>query len=291
MLPVLHKAALAACDPDGQGFIQDPQSCRFDPASALCAAGETDGCLPAEAVEAARRIYAGAGRARGGSVFPGGMLPGSEPEWDRLFVPPPGGQALWLSPKAEALVRFVFLPEDPGPTLSMLDIDPADLDRRMAIVEPLYDGRDPDLSAFRAHGGKLIMFHGWDDAEVPARMSLDYYKRAAQQAGGVEAARSFMRLFLVPGMAHCRRGPGADAIDYLGALEAWVERGEAPDSMMAYHPVQPQNYSGLPPIRFPMAPETFAWSRPVFAWPRIATYAGTGDRMKPESWVEGSASD
>ena len=101
--------------------------------------------------------------------------------------------------------------------------------------------------------------------------------------GGPAATADFFRLYLVPGVAHCRRGPGADAFDELSYLEDWVERGIAPDVLTAYHLKKEQNYLGLPRPVFPMDPALTDWSRPVFPYPFYAKYKGSGDPSLPGS--------
>ena len=89
---------------------------------------------------------------------------------------------------------------------------------------------------------------------------------------------------MLPGVAHCRRGPGPDAIDYLTYLEQWVEDGKAPDEMISAHLVEEQPYDGLPPVRFPLAPESVAYTRPIFPYPDLPAYSGNGDVNDAQNW-------
>ena len=146
--------------------------------------------------------------------------------------------------------------------------------QRMATMEALYNAQNPDLTKFKARGGKLIMWHGWDDIEIPATVSVEYYKKVEALMGGAANTASFFRLYMVPGVAHCRRGPGADAFDELSYLEAWVEHGVAPDVLTAYHLKKEQSYLGLPRPVFPMDPALYDWSRPVFPYPVLREVQG-----------------
>jgi hypothetical protein len=183
------------------------------------------------------------------------------------------------------VIRNVFLSEDPGPQLSLLTVDLDRLARQTELVEPLYDAQNPDLTNFRDAGGKLMVYHGWNDAEIPPEVSVDYFNKVAAIMGGQQKTQTFFRLFMIPGMAHCRRGPGADAIDYLSAMVAWVEHGHAPDSLLSYHMEKPQAYNGLPVLRFPLPASSYSWSRPVYAYPNYAVWSGNGDWKTASSWT------
>src|SRR5205823_2625045 len=88
---------------------------------------------------------------------------------------------------------------------------------------------------FKAAGGKLMSYQGWADQSVLPLNVIDYYETVERTMGGREQTQSFFRLFMIPGMNHCQGGEGADAIDYLGAMQAWIEQGKAPDMLMSYH--------------------------------------------------------
>ena len=129
-----------------------------------------------------------------------------------------------------------------------------------------------------------MLYHGWDDTEVTPGNTVDYYETATRTMGGPQATRDFFRLFMVPGMGHCRRGNGADTIDYLDALERWVEKGEAPQALVAHRLVKEQSYLGLPRPRFPLKPSEYRWRRPVYAYPEVAVFNGKGDPGDPANW-------
>ena len=270
-LPVLGAAVMAACDGlDGleDGLIDDPRNCDFDPGALLCDGEDAGDCLTAGQVAAARAIYAGPVRpSNGESLFPGYAL-GSEhfeaPDglggWARYWsgIAEPGGST------AQFMKYSVF--EDPDYDLNRFDFD-ADWDR--ANNRPLGNDEtlasalnaiDPDLSAFKAHGGKLISYHGWADALITGHYAVQYYEDVLAAMGGLEETTDFYRLFMAPGVAHCRGGPGPDRFDAVAAIERWVEQGEAPDRIVASKVVDGE-------VRR---------SRPLCVYPHVARYNGSG---------------
>jgi len=289
----VHEAVIAACDrQDGvaDGVIPDPRACNFRPETLACRDGQAgdDRCLNPTELGALRKLYDGARNASGRLSWAGGggLQPGSEYTWSPVFVNEAGKHGLIISSPSlvQQLVQFKSFYIDPGTSMTMMDFD---WDRdvpRLALTESFYNAQNPDLRRFKARGGKLLAYHGWDDTEVTPGYSVDYYETATRTMGGPEATREFYRLFMVPGMAHCRRGHGADAIDYLDALERWVEQGEAPDRLVAHKLVKEQSYLGLPRPRYPLKPEEYTWRRPVFAYPDVAVYTGKGDSADPANW-------
>jgi feruloyl esterase len=288
---LVHRAVMAACDHlDGakDGVLMDPESCPWRAETLACRAGPAADCLTSAELAAVARIRDGAKDSRGRALFPGGMPLGSEHQWVPAFVGRDGQPGFVLQPGGMIpdFLRYLAF-HDPAP-----DYDPMafDWDRdspRLALMETLYNAQNPDLSAFAARGGKLIAYHGWDDLEVPARLSVAYWQALEPAMGGRDATRRFARLFLMPGVAHCRRGPGADAVDWLSALEAWVERGEAPDRLIAHHLVTEQSYLGLPPLRYPLPREAWDWARPLSPWPDVPRFVG-GDWRDPAAWRTGA---
>jgi feruloyl esterase len=125
---------------------------------------------------------------------------------------------------------------------------------------------DPDISAFVGNGGKLLMYHGWSDGLISPRNSIDYYESVVATIG-TEQAKDSVRLLMLPGVDHCQGGNGAFLIDYIGALENWVERGQAPDRLLAGRP-----------------PGEGSFTRPACAWPTGLRYGGQGDEADAASW-------
>lgn len=122
----------------------------------------------------------------------------------------------------------------------------------------IMDATDPDLSAFKARGGKIILYHGWADVGVNPIMTVRYYEKIRDTMGGDVA--SFLRLFMVPGMFHCRGGLNVDRFDAAGAVIAWVERREVPEQMVG------SRMEGGEVVR----------TRPLCPYPRVARYKGAG---------------
>ena len=129
---------------------------------------------------------------------------------------------------------------------------------RLGELRKLLDASNPDLSAFRSRGGKLLMYFGWADMALPPLMGIDYYEKAVARNGA--DTPDFFRLFMVPGMFHCRGGVGVDRFDAMTALIDWVERGEPPAMLMAARVLQGR----------------LARTRPLCPYPQIARYLGSG---------------
>jgi feruloyl esterase len=237
-LPVLHRAALAACDAaDGlkDGIISDPRACHFDPATAQCAAGvaDTHDCLTAAEVAVARKLYEGPTDEAGHHFTIGGPQPGSELSWAGVFVPESANQPVMSQMVAAGSSQYLIFPE-----VSRAD---GDIDQfaftqahfsRLSALHPLYDATDPDLDAFAKHGGRLLLWHGWSDPHISPLNSIAFY-HALGERFGAKARDSFARLFLFPGMYHCGGGDGFSQFDVLTPLMAWVESGSSPEKIIA----------------------------------------------------------
>ena len=285
-LEAVERAVLAACDAkDGvvDGVVADPPKCAFDPRSLLCTAGDGPGCLTAPQAEALARVYAGP-RTRDGRRVGRGFPPGGETG--------PGGWGLWIN--GEAPGRSVQAMVAAGFGANMVfgrpDWDPLtfDVDRDLPIAREkaaaALDATDPDLEPFRSRGGKLILFHGWNDAAIPAGLTIDYVD-AVRARLGAGPTDSFLRLYLVPGQQHCGGGPGASDCgglnaasgdarhDLSTALEKWVEEGVAPGTMIAVRPADGTTPAGKTPM-----------TRPLCPYPTAAVYRGAGSPDDPSSY-------
>jgi feruloyl esterase len=251
--PVIQKAVLAACDAnDGvkDGVLENPMRCKFDPQVIQCKGSDGPDCLTAAQVESARKIYSSAVNPRTGAKISPAFEPGSEKGW--TFAASPKPPQLTLT----ALQNAVF--KDPA-----WDYRTFNFDSDIALLEKesaARDARDPNLQPFFRHGGKLIMYHGWSDNLIPPQNSVNYYKSVADTLGGVNKIDGSYRLFMVPGMAHCRGGDGTDRFDPISALDQWVETGKAPDSIPA------ARYAGDKADR----------TRPLCPYPQVAVYKGSG---------------
>jgi len=277
-LKAIEAAALAACDAaDGvkDSVIENPPHCRFDPAVLLCQGPETDACLTQPQVNALEKLYSGGKDSHGRQIFPG-YSPGGEAE--------PGGWAAWItggSPDHSLMFAFgtqffknmVF--DDPNWDYHKFDTDHDTAAADSKMSGPL-NANDPDLSRFRARGGKLILYHGWSDAAIAAQNTVDYYHSVTAKMGAANAA-TFVRLFMVPGMQHCFGGLGPNSFgqftvgagdadhDLDTALERWVEKGIAPEKVIAT-----KRKSDMDPK------SAVVRTRPLCAWPMIARYKGDG---------------
>jgi feruloyl esterase len=251
-LPALATAAVAACDRnDGveDGVIGDPRACHFDPGTLACTGTETDACLTPPQIEAARKVYAGATAKDGRQLYPG-WAPGSERGWGTYITNP-------KEPVRIGLLRdWVFADPSWQPRSFDWDKDVATVNAKY----PFLNAMSTDYAAFKQRGGKLIMNTGLADPVVPPLDTIEYYDSVAKANGGIAATQSFFRFFPVPGMSHCRGGAGTDTFDALGALEAWVEHGTAPDAIPASR----------------MRNGEVDRTRPLCAYPAVARYKGTG---------------
>lgn len=300
-LPMLRKAVLAQCDAkDGlaDGILQDPRQCGFDPAALQCKGKDLKSCLSGAEVEVARRIYAGPATPDGKPINYGwaGMAPGSEYEWYPSFI----GEQGKPHPRAMGAEYDYGNGVYPLTAATLGNAYRFDDDATAARGSAIYPGStlnwlryagSPDLRRFRDAGGKIITWHGWDDAETAPGASADFHELVSRTMGGDTELQKFSRLFMLPGTAHCRRGPGGDTVDWITAIENWVERGQAPDWVIAHHLVKEQNYLGLPRPRHPLPAGSFDRTRPVFPYPAISRYKGEGDPNAAANWRSGSMTE
>jgi hypothetical protein len=230
-LGLLQKSALAECG--GEAFIRDPLACRFDPAKLLCRPGQADGCLSLAQVNSARTIYDGHRDPRSGKIVFPGFTPGAEAMqggWAAWTTGPSqekNSQAASYQFSSNAFKYFAF--GDPSFDFLTLDLG-AQYARAQAKMAPLIDSADPNLAAFRARGGKLIQYHGWNDPAIPARSSIRYYEDVRKTMGDT---RGFYRMYLVPGMLHCGGGAGPSSVDWVALLDKWVTEKAAPGPVTA----------------------------------------------------------
>jgi feruloyl esterase len=280
-IPAISAAVLKACDAqDGvtDGLISDPQACRFDPATMQCQDADSNSCLTAPQVAALKKLYAGPKNSKGEKIFPGRVVGGEEG---------PGGWPLWLTgaaPSTSLMYQFTtnffenMVYDDPKWDFKTFNFDngvkSAD-DKQAANL----NATDANLKAFQKRGGKLIIYHGWSDAAISAFNTIDYYNSVNAAIGARDAAQ-FVRVFMAPGMQHCAGGPGPNAFGQLGfstaqpdpqhniydALSQWVEKGTAPERIVATKYVNDQNPS-----------QGVKMTRPLCPYPQAARYKGTGD--------------
>jgi feruloyl esterase len=261
-LPAITAAVMAQCDSaDGvkDGVLEDPRTCKFDPAVLACQGEDSPSCLTKPQIDGLRKVYDGAKNPRTGEqVFPGTMR-GGEAGWSLWIagtgVPPQNFQHGIM---VATFKNLVF--DDPHWDWKTFDFDKdvALGDKKLgAIINQI----NPDLSGFKRHGGKLLQYHGWNDPAISPLNSIDYFESVQKKMG---SAADFYRLFMVPGMEHCVGGPGSSQFDHMAAIVDWVEKGKAPDSIIASRPGR---------------------TRPLCPYPQIAKYKGTGSTDDAQNFV------
>ncbi len=241
---LIHRAVVAACDMnDGirDGLIGDPRRCRWEPEALACKPGANlRDCLSAEQIAVVHKMYGWRG-----------AMKGSELNWIGNFI------------------RSAPLPGESWQPLFDLGVGRGDPDTIESMINP----NNPDLRPFRGNGGRLIMAQGWSDYSVMPLPTVDYYETMTKTMDGPVATRAFARLFAIPGMDHCAGGEGASAIDYMGAITAWVEHGTAPDALHGVHvvPGAPLDYFGVGLPHLDAKYVAFARDHP--AWPAVGVYS------------------
>ena len=283
-LPAIQAAAVAACDAtDGlvDGLIEQPDKCSFAPEVLQCTTADSDDCLTEAQIASLGRLYGGPKNPRtGAAIFPGWTM-GSERGWAR-WVDADGVTNLGHS----YFSNLVF--EDPDWDYRTFDFE-EDLTYAESRVGSLADATDTDLSAAKRQGVKIIQYHGWNDQTLQPAYSPGYYDLVTAEMGGLAETQDFYRLFMVPGMAHCYRGPGANSFGGVGqqippqrdalhdvqlALEKWVETGVAPDRLVATKYADDDADT-----------TTVEFTRTLCPYPSVARYSQSGDPGEAENFV------
>lgn len=276
-LQTLHRGVLAQCDGnDGvkDGIIGNPLGCQPDVRKLECRGGERKECLERSKLDVVERLYSGPRTSKGEVIVPGGYLPGSELMWN-LF---------WPASALEQFFQYGIPGYSAGPQWKLADLD-FDNDPKRFGLAAHYENSNPDLRRFRQAGGKLIVFHGTNDTVDPPAPMIDYYETVERTMGGRAATQEFFRLFMLPGVNHCAGGDGADVADFLGHLEAWVERGQAPDMIVTARLTERDKTFRSPYGGMPSDPSKVEFTRPVFPYPSWARYQGTGDSKQAKNFV------
>jgi feruloyl esterase len=273
---IIGNAVNAACDDlDGikDGILSDPRRCHFDPATLLCKgsneAKDAPDCLTAAQVDTVRKIYQGARTPDGEQIFPG-IMPGGEAgqtgwaSWITGAAPGRGQHSTLGNP----FFRYVVF-EDPDWDFRSFHFDKvpgfdSDVEFTDDKLASIFNNMNPDIKAFQISGGKLIQYHGWSDPDISPLNSVNYFQSVNEKMGDT---KSFYRLFMVPGMNHCSGGPGPNTFDPISALEQWVERGKAPERIVAT--------GGAVKDR----------TRPLCPFPQEARWKGTGTTDKEENFI------
>jgi len=271
-VPLISDAVMKQCGRT-DGLIPDPAACDFKPASLACKPGQNADCLTEAEVKVLDKWYAGPKNAKGEQLFPGGLPMGSEFYWPLWLtgIEPTGGKLIYGF--AQDFLRYMAFQDDPGERYRVTDFDFDKDPPRLAFMAGIYNAMNPDLSRFKARGGKLLMYHGLADPLVTPQNTLDYYAAVEKAAAG--DVTEYFRLFMIPGMDHCglpaQPGPGITeaGFDPLTALEKWVEDGVPPDSLIATK----TDRDGK-----------ILWTQPVCPHPRKARYKEAGDRKDAASY-------
>ena len=284
-LAAIQKAALAACDEvDGvkDGIINDPAKCRFDPNVLLCQGEDTKDCLTPPQVAALKALYGGAKDGQGRVFFPGFSM-GDETGWREWVI----GE----DPEASLGARFVrnnfryIVTGDPRWNTLSADVN-ATLRQSKEKTAADLDSTNPDLGRFAARGGKLILYHGWDDAAISPANTVAYFNEV-QKSMGREKVDSFVRLYMAPGVEHCSGGPGPSAFGQFGmetakepkyglfdSLQDWVEKGSPAEEVFATK-YAPGEGGAMKPVM----------TRPLCAYPSVPKYKGSGDTNDAASFT------
>ena len=267
LIQAAAQSQCAALDPLKDGYFDDPRACHFKPEALRCKGGDDNAkCLTDGEIVALHKIYGGPVDPKTGAhIFPG-YTPGSEAQ--------SGTWNVWITGAKGQHGRFAtafykdMVFSDPAWSLADFRLH-EDFARARRDLGPVLDSDNPDLSAFAARGGKLILYHGWADAAIPAQATIAYYGRV-RAALGEKTSADMVRLFMVPGMGHCLTGPGPNTFDTLAALEGWTEHGQPPRSIIAHkYGNDLMAYLGLP-----AGPASN--SRPLCPYPQVARWSGSG---------------
>lgn len=263
---MVNRAVLAACDElDGvkDRLLSDPPKCKFDPSTLLCPDGDRENCLTAPQVEALKMAYAPAIKSNGELIYPG-LVRGGEADWPiSAFNGAPDPGAIDLG-----IFRYVAH-QDPTWDWHTFDLE---RDTALALEKAGYiEVTDPNLQAFKAHGGKLLIYHGWNDGGTGGAISplnsINYYSSILAKMGPQQD--DWFRLFMVPGMDHCGGGPGPNQFAVVSALESWREQRKTPNQITAYRVIN----------------DHVDMSRPLCPYPQVAVYKGTGNTDDATNFV------
>ena len=297
-IKTISAAVLAACDAqDGvaDGIINDPRQCHFDPDVLLCHGSDSESCLTAPQVAQLKKIYSGLQNSKGEQLYPGYPPGGEEGEqgWTAWLTGAAPGQELIAILGINYFRDMVF----DNPVWDYRTISA----QQAAAIADVRTGRavnaaETDLRSFRAHGGKLILYHGWSDAAMSGLATTNYYDSVTAALGGRET-ENFVRLYMAPGMQHCYGGPGPNFFGQVDlaslapnaqqpstntdpqhnmslTLDQWVVKGVAPGPIIATKYVDDLNPA-----------QGVKMTRPLCPYPQVAKYKGTGNTNDASSFV------
>jgi len=274
----VHKSVLEHCGAQAsveERLVTDPPSCKWQPEMIACpSASSGPDCLNARQVAAIKHLMSPAINFKGEVLYAYPYIPGTETQWEGmnyLSAASPGHPPRFAIGNMVMVGQFLGyladerIRENADPLKFDFDRDPATLARARRV----YDATSPDLRAFKGHGGKIVMWHGWADGGIMATSSVGYYESVSKFMGGRRQTEDFFRLFLIPGVHHGGGGPGFTEFDSLTALENWIEKGQAPEKLIAGR----------------LSNSVVERTRPVFPYPVLARYSGKGDSKHADSFV------
>jgi feruloyl esterase len=259
---LLQNAVLDECDAkDGlkDGVIEDPMACHFDPDTLLCKNGDAPDCLTAAQIDTVTKIADGARNPRTGEqIYPGW------PMGTRMFPGPVTGNKQGAPPQQDAIDTFRVLFQK-----SDWDYHTMDFDKDIALSDKLGNttmnaADQTKLKPLFAKGGKLLLYHGWADGAITPLIQVQYYESTVKADGGLAKANNDVRLFMILMGGHC-----PNVFDKLQVISDWVEKGKAPDAIVATHAI-------------PGKPDS---TRPLCPYPQIAKYTGTGSIDEAQNFV------
>jgi len=259
----IHDAVMKMCDlRDGvkDGVLENPVRCKFDPKVMLCKGADGPDCLTAAQVQSVRAIYEPAVNPRTHQEVYPGLMPGSELGWGVLDGPQP-------NPISVNYFMYVVF-KDKNWDYKSLNLD-TDVTRAEEMDNGTLVATNPDLKAYFAHGGKLLQYHGWGDNQIAPLNSVHYYESVAELLGGAGKLDDSYRLFMVPGLSHCRGGEGMNSFDSISVMEQWVENGKAPAQIIASRMQDGQEQR----------------THPLCPYPQVAVYKGTGSTDDAKNFV------
>jgi len=248
-LAMLHERVMQSCDMlDGveDGILQSPDACKFDPAALLCKGEAADNCLTPPQIEAVKSIYAPVRFSSGEIIFPGKAV-GSETSWMMFNTSQPSSVSLGTFHLTYQDAQWDWRTFDK-------DRDTVAADEKTGFINAI----DPDLRTFKERGGKLILYHGWNDFGISPYNTVNYYSSVLSELGPDQG--DWLRLFMLPAVGHCSGGQGPDQADYMDALERWREEGTPPESIIAQRRVN----------------NSVEMTRPLCPYPQVAVYRGEG---------------
>ncbi len=249
---MVNKAVMDKCDTLKEGFLNNPRRCTFDFSSLLCKGKESDACITEAQLRTIEEFYGGVKNSKSERIFAGQSLGNALPAIPSTNAAP--NAFVWDSVRILGLQNADY------------DWRSFDLDRDMPRIDAaagFVDAVDPDLRGFKGHGGKLLLYHGWNDTGIPPENTIHYYESVLKEMG--PGQDDWMRLFMVPGMGHCSGGNGPCNFDTISAIEKWREEGIPPDQIMGSNPKS-------------------RLMRPICPFPKYSEYSGTGSLTDAANW-------